>query len=85
MAEERMGTGQVRTCYVCERIIAPDEHYKVGLLSAEAAVGLLENIYDPRLVPVWTQLEDGRVQIDICLECAEPMTGTENLEIRYNS
>jgi len=51
----------------------------------EAAAGLLENIYDPRLVPVWTQLEDGRVQIDICLECAEAMKGTEGLGIRYNS
>ena len=59
-----------RTCCVCDEVIPPDQPYKVGKLSIEAAAGLLENIYDPRLVPIWTQLEDGRVQIDICLPCA---------------
>ena len=70
---------------MCDDVIRPDQLYKIGILSMEAAAGLLENIYDPRLVPVWTQLEDGRVQIDICLECAEAMKGTEGLGIRYNS
>jgi hypothetical protein len=46
-----------------------------GPTSYTAAAGLLD-VDDVRLVPTWTQLPDGTVEIEICLECIGMMEGT---------
>lgn len=47
---------------MCDQVILPNRPYKLGILDAHAAVTLMENIYDRRLIVTWTQLEDGRVE-----------------------
>ena len=80
----RMLKGHHRTCDVCDDPIPPHVPYKVGVLDAESAAWLLD-VADVRLVPTWTQLADGRVELDICLGCAGLMPSTANLKIRLNS
>lgn len=77
--------GDHRTCDVCDDPIPPRVPFKVAVLSVDAAADLMENIYDPRLIPTWTHLPDGRVELDICLGCAGLMPSTTNLKIRVNS
>jgi hypothetical protein len=57
-----------RLCDVCENLIPFNAAYRLGTLSPQAAAGLLE-VDDARLVPTWTQVPDGTVELDICLEC----------------
>ena len=57
-----------RVCDVCGDGIAPGARYRVGTLTPHAAAGLLDTD-EPELVPTWTQLPDGTVQLEICLEC----------------
>lgn len=73
-----------KTCCVCDDPIPPQEPYKLGILSVEAAAGLMD-MKDLRLLPACTRLADGRVQMNFCLDCARTMPATENVKIRYNS
>jgi len=72
-----------RICSVCDHTIARHRPYRTALLSIDAAAELMD-VDDVRLLPVFTQLADGRVEIDICLSCAWEMKGTEDLEVRYS-
>ncbi len=40
----------------------------MGTLTPHTAAALLDTD-DPELVPTWTQLPDGTVQLEICVEC----------------
>ena len=57
-----------RVCDVCGDGIARGIPYRVGTLTPHPAAELLDTD-EPELVPTWTQLPDGTVQLEICLEC----------------
>ena len=57
-----------RLCDVCGDEVPRGISYRRGMLTPHAAAELLD-VDDPELVPTWTQLADGRVQLDICLGC----------------
>jgi hypothetical protein len=59
---------ETRICDVCGDEVPCGTSYRRGVLTPHAAAALLD-VDDPDLVPTWTQLADGRVQLDICLGC----------------
>lgn len=62
-----------RHCDVCGEGIPRNVPYRVGRITADAAAMLLDTD-DPDLVPTWTQLLDGTVQLDFCLWCYSSMS-----------
>ena len=56
-------------CDVCGDEIPARVPYRIALLTAAAAAGLLDTT-EPRLVPTWTQDADLTVRMDLCLWCA---------------
>ena len=57
-----------RTCDICGSDIPQGEKYRRVTMEPEAAAILLE-ARDADLVPDMSQDKDGKVNIDICLEC----------------
>jgi hypothetical protein len=60
--------GVERCCDLCAATIHPGADFQGGILTPYEAAALLD-VDDPALVPTWTQLPDGTVQLDICLGC----------------
>jgi hypothetical protein len=61
-----------RACDVRGDPIASGVPYRVGTLRLDDAAWLMD-VDDARLVPTWTQLPDGTIQIDVCLGCVSQM------------
>lgn len=60
----------VRVCDVCEGEIPKGETYRITrLLPEQAQLFLDTQIQDVDMLPTWTQEENGKVRLDICLEC----------------
>jgi hypothetical protein len=57
-----------RLCDVCGDEVPCGTPYRRGMLTPHAAAGLLD-VDDSDLVPTWTQLQDGTVQLDTCQGC----------------
>ena len=63
-----------RICDVCADAIPPGAPYRVGILRPDVAAGLLDTDR-PELVPTWTAIGGGFVELDICLGCYRDMDG----------
>ncbi len=66
--------GDTRKCDICNSVISKGTTYKVSRITPDKATLLLD-IPDPEMMPTWTQEPDGKVRIDICLECHISMGG----------
>ena len=66
--------GDTRKCDICDSIIQKGTTYRVSRITPDRAAFLLD-IPDPEMMPTWTQEPDGKVRIDICLECHISMGG----------
>jgi hypothetical protein len=77
---------QRRTCDICDEMIPAYAPFRVGLLNPVVAARLMD-VDDPELLPKWTQLADGSVQIEMCLECIHSFVGEiyNAVEVRYQS
>jgi len=66
--------GGTLKCDICNSVIPKGTKYRVSKITPDKAA-LLMGIPDPEMMPNWTQEPDGRVRIDICLECHISMGG----------
>lgn len=64
--------GRIRICEVCGDEIPKGTKYRVSNMRPEGAAMLLE-LSDTDLIPTWTQNPDGKVRLDICLDCSISM------------
>jgi len=60
--------GATRKCDICDSIILKGTTYRISRITPDK-VALLLDIPNPEMMPTWSQESDGRVRIDICLEC----------------
>jgi len=60
--------GYMRKCDICGSVIPKGTTYRVSRITPDKAALLLD-ISDPYIMLTWIQEPDGRVRIDICLEC----------------
>lgn len=58
----------IRKCDICGSVIPKGNTYRVSTITPDNAPLLLD-ISDPHMMPTWTQEPDGRVRIDICIQC----------------
>ena len=70
---------ETRKCDICGSFIPKGTTYRVARIAPDK-VALLLDIPDSEMMPVWTQEPDGRVRIDICLECHISMGGISSDE-----
>lgn len=55
-------------CSICGELIQQGELYYAGIISNEVAASLMDTD-NPLLVPAWTELPDGTVELAICRAC----------------
>lgn len=72
-----------RTCDICDELIPFGAAYRVGVLPPEIAATLLETDR-PELVPTWTPIGAGFVQLDICAGCHRDMKKPTNTSTWIN-
>ena len=61
-----------RYCDICGELILKDEKYVVDYMPPDAA-SLFLDLKELELTPTWTKMEDGKIRMDICLECKADM------------
>lgn len=55
-----------RICDICAQVIPKGEKYCINYFSPDIASVFFS---DPELMPTMTQMDDGKIRLDICLCC----------------
>jgi hypothetical protein len=68
--------GGSRICDICGDVIPDDEKFLTSFVPPEEASIFIET-EDLELTPTWTPMDDGKIKLEICLDCDLTMGSME--------
>ena len=66
-----------RICDICGDLIPDDEKFLTSFIPPEEASIFIET-KDLELTPTWTPMDDGKIKLEICLDCDMTMESMES-------
>ena len=74
--EPEMISNGRRICDICGDVIPDDEKFLASFVPPEEASIFIET-KELELTPTWTAMEDGKIMLEICLDCELTMESME--------